>query len=111
MVTASCNISAAACQCGIDLVNVICTIFEDRLVSLACTPRVWVSLGASLSRSTWTSTGGLASPGMRCNHAKGCREVPHLAEAAYQSIARVHYYEDRLPEALDTVEKARKDQG
>jgi tetratricopeptide (TPR) repeat protein len=110
------------CQCGIDLVEAARLTFDDadEAVSLArdvesnCAAlsddRVhgWslVALGSALN-----TAGQQQEALVHLNRArimlKAVKNTPYLAEA-YQTIARVHYRDQRLPEALDAIQQAWK---
>jgi tetratricopeptide (TPR) repeat protein len=108
------------CKCGIDLVEVARVTFEDKskVVSLArdverkCAAisddhiHGWslVRLGSALRQA-----GQLQDVLEHLNRArimlKAVKNTTYLA-TAYHVVARLHYYERRLPEALDAIQEA-----
>jgi len=110
------------CQCGINLVEAADATFEDRgeVISLArdveskCAALLddhvhgfsLVSLASALS-SACKQQEALAHLNDARIMLKAAKNIPYLADT-YQVIARVHFREGRLPEALDAIQEACK---
>jgi tetratricopeptide (TPR) repeat protein len=110
------------CKCGIDLVEVARMTLGDKgkVVSLARDVESKCAAisddhihGRSLGRlgSALRAAGQTQEAMEHLNRArimlKAVKNTPYLA-AVYQVIAQLHYYERRLPEALDAIQEAWK---